>query len=174
MAVLKDVELWFARLDPKNPNSLFDKDNPTWEVQIRTKDKNQMQDWKSLNLKPKLEQDENNGTYWKVNLKRKSKKKDGTPLSPVKVVDGALEDVDPNTIGNGSIGDVRIFQYDYEVGVGKVKKSGVASMLAAIQLSKHIVYIRQKSEDDFSMRDTEVVMPDQNLATDPDDEDAAY
>ena len=36
MAILKNCELWFAKLDPKRPNRKFNPENPTWEIQLRT------------------------------------------------------------------------------------------------------------------------------------------
>ena len=39
--LLKDVELWYTKLDPRYPNARFNKQNPTWECQIRTTDKDQ-------------------------------------------------------------------------------------------------------------------------------------
>jgi hypothetical protein len=166
MALIKDAELFFAKLDPKRPNAKFNEEQPTWEVQIRTRDKKKAEVWKKeLHLKVVTDTDADEKTFYKVNLKRKSKKKDGTPLTPVKVVNGALDDVDPNSIGNGSIGDVQIFQYDYEVN----KKKGIASMLKAIQLKKHIVYTPPKRDDDFEMTDTETVTPDDVIGGDNDD-----
>jgi hypothetical protein len=159
MTILRKCELWWIKCDPKKPNPTFDKENPRWEVQIRTTDKSQMQDWKAVNLKPKSVTDEDgNHLYWKINLQKKSKKSDNeTPLAPVKFVDGGLNDIDPNTVGNGSVGDVRLFQYDYETGTGKNKKKGIASMLMAVQVTKHIVYTPPQREDDFEMQDTEVI-----------------
>ena len=155
MAIIKNAELWYTKLDPKKPNASFNKEQPTWEVQIRTRSKAQMTEWKGLGLKPKMDEDQDGKAFWRVNLKKKSKKKDGEAVAPVKVVNGALEDVDPKSIGNGSIGDVRVFQYDYDVG----GKQGLATMLMAIQLKKHIVYEPPASEDDFEMTETETVRP---------------
>ena len=54
MAILKNVELFYPRLDPKKPNSKFNKENPTWEVQIRTRDKKVKAEWVKLNLSQRL------------------------------------------------------------------------------------------------------------------------
>jgi hypothetical protein len=148
MAILKNVEIWYTKLDPKKPNTKFNKEQPTWEVQLRTRDKKQAQEWKDLNLKVNTDTDADEKVFYRVNLKKKSKKKDGTPVEPVKVVNGALDAIDPNTIGNGSIGNVRIFQYEYG------EESKIASMLMAIQLTKHVVYEPKPSEDDFEMTET--------------------
>ncbi len=169
MAILKDVELYFAKLDPKRPNSKYNKEQPTWEIQIRTRNKAQMQEWKKLDINVKTETDENDKVYYKANLKKKSKKKekDGTfsDVTPVKVVNGSLEELDPNSIGNGSIGNIRIFQYPY----GDDDK--IASMLMAIQVTKHVVYVPKPREDDFDMVETETVTAGDSFGGDDEDPD---
>ena len=113
MAILKNVELFYPRLDPKKPNSKFNKEQPTWEVQIRTRDKAVKNEWAALNLKPKTVEDDDGKVFYSVTLRKKSKKKDGEVNQPVKVIDGGLNDINPMSIGNGSIGNIRIFQYEY-------------------------------------------------------------
>jgi hypothetical protein len=104
--ILSNVELFFAKLDPANPNSRFDKENPTWEVQIRTKDKAVAKSWKDQNLR--VTPDENDdGVFYRSNLKKKS------------------------NIGNGSIANLSVFQYDYNVS----GKEGIASMLMGVQIT---------------------------------------
>ena len=153
--IIKNVELWFAKLDPKFPNKAFNPENPTWEVQIRTRDKKYVQELKAKNIN--FTADENDdGIFYRCNLKKKQFKKDGSENTPVKVVDGQLEEVDPRTIGNGSKANVRVFQYEYETGTGKAKKQGVASMLMAIQITELFEYIPKPREDDFEMTDTVV------------------
>jgi len=128
--ILSNVELFFAKLDPANPNSRFDKENPTWEVQIRTKEKAVAKGWKEQNLR--VTPDENDdGVFYRANLKKKSKKRDGTDMAPVNVVAGDLSPVDPATIGNGSVANLSVFQYDYTMN----GKDGVASMLMGVQVT---------------------------------------
>jgi hypothetical protein len=154
MTVVNNAELWFARLDPKYPNDKFNKDNPTWEVQIRTKDRKVAKLWKDeYSLKTTQELDADDKPYWKSNLKRRSKKANGEALSPVEVVDGDLNPVDPRTIGNGSIGNVSLFQYESK---SEAAKGKIISMLKKIQLTKHIVYDPPK-KDEFAKTKTEVV-----------------
>ena len=170
MALLKNCELHYIKCDPKRPNASFNKKNPTWEAQIRTTDLEQKKEWDALGLKPKLlvgkEGEENEGEpiltadgkkQWRVNLKKKSITKDGTAASPVKIVNGSLEDIDPNSVGNGSTGNVRIYQYEFDQ-EGK-KEKGVASVLMAIQLKRHVVYIPKVRDDEFEMEDTETINP---------------
>ena len=164
MAILKNVEIFFAKLDPKRPNSKFNSENPSWEIQIRSRDKKVAQSWKELKLNVKADEDDN-GLFYKVNLKKKSKKRDGEPQQPVTLVDGQLNPLDPNTIGNGSVANVRVFQYEYEVG-GQKK---TASMLMAVQVTKLFEYTPKPREDEFEMTDTEVVKLADNQIIDEDD-----
>jgi len=143
--ILSNVELYFAKLDPANPNSRFDKDNPTWEVQIRTKDKAVAKEWKDNNLR--VTPDENDeGVFYRANLKKKSKKRDGSDMAPVNVVAGDLSPVNPSTIGNGSIANLSIFQYDYKVS----GKEGIASMLMGVQITTLNEYTPRPKEGGFA------------------------
>jgi hypothetical protein len=153
--ILKNVELHWAKLDPKRPNTTFNADG-VWEVQARTRSKEQAAEWKKANLSVKTDEDDD-GVFYKTTLKKAAKKKDGEPNAPVKVVNGSLEEIDPNSLGNGSVGNVRLFQYEYEVGQGKAKKQGIASMLMAIQVTKLEEYVPKPREDEFEMTETVVV-----------------
>lgn len=175
MAIIKNAEMWFAKLDPKYPNARINKTNPTWELQLRTADVEQKKEWEALGFKPKLivgkEGSENEGEpilnkdgkkQWRINLKKKSLKQDKKTkemldADPVKVVNGHLEEIDPTTIGNGSIGNIRIFQYEYENAEGK---NALAAVLMGVQVKKHIVYTPKPREDDFEMEETETIVPD--------------
>ena len=152
MAILKNVELFFAKLDPKKPNATFDVNNPTWEVQIRTRDKKVAKQWKDLNINVKTD-DDDDGVFYKANMKKKTKKANGDPQNPVKLMGGDLSDIDPNILGNGSIGNVRIYQYEYKVGT----REGIASMLMAVQVTTLKEYTPKPREDDFEMTEMKVV-----------------
>lgn len=170
MAILKNAEMWFAKLDPKYPNARMNKQNPTWELQLRTADLEQKKEWENLGLKPKLivgkEGEDNEGEpilnkdgkkQWRVNLKKKSLDKNKEPAKHVSVVNGHLEPLEPNTIGNGSIGNIRIYQYEYEKADGT---KALASVLMGVQVKKHVVYTPKARDDDFEMEETETIMPD--------------
>ena len=150
MPILKNCKLFFCKLDPKFPNRKYNKDNPTWEAQIRTEDRKQKAEWEALGLAVKavIPDDENQKPFYRVNLRKKSIKKDGTPSGPVNVVNGSLEPVDPNSIGNGSLAHIRIYQYPYNDGDGGQK---LASVLMGIQLKKHIKYVPSPRDDEFDM-----------------------
>lgn len=157
MAIISNAELWFAKLDPSRPNARFNKDNPTWEIQLRTTDRAVKKSWEEMGLLVKAVVPDEGDPFFRVSLRKKSVKEDGEPASPVKVVDSKLNDVDPNTIGNGSIGNVRVFQYDFTRGDGS---KGRANVLMGVQLTKHIKYVAKPREDDnFGVmdNDTEVV-----------------
>jgi len=160
VAVLKDCELWFVKANPKRPNAKFNKANPTWEVQIRTTSKAVKKAWEDakLSVKAVVPDEEGQAPYYRVNLRKKSIKKEGNePSGPVQVVNGAMEPIDPDTIGNGSIGNVRVFQYTYKKTEGG---EGVANVLMGIQVKKHIIYVPKPRTDDFSDEgETEVVQP---------------
>lgn len=155
MTILKDCEIWFAKLDPKRPSAKFNKLNPTWEMQIRTTDKVQRKEWEALSLSVKAVVPDDGIPYWRANLKKKSiRSKEAGPAEPVTVVNAAREPLDPNSIGNGSIGNLRLFQYDYPKEDGS---KGIASILMAVQLTKHIVYVAPPREDFEDAGETETV-----------------
>lgn len=155
MAILKNCELWFAKLDPKRPNRKFNPENPTWEIQLRTKSKETKKEWETLGLNVKAVVPDEGDPYFRVNLNKKSLNKEGEPANPVKVVDAKLKEIDPTTIGNGSIGNVRIYQYEY---TKKTGGTGIVSTVMAVQVTKHVVYTPKPSEDfDALDEDTETV-----------------
>jgi hypothetical protein len=155
MPLIKNAELWFAKVDPDRPNRKFNKKNPTWEVQLRTKDKAQKKEWEAQGLSVKtIDPDDDSGIYYRVNLRKRTIKADGEPSSPVEVIYGNKKPCDPTTIGNGSIGNVRIYQYPFENEAGE---KGTASVLMGIQLTKHIMYTPKARDDDFEEEETEII-----------------
>lgn len=165
MAVIKNAELWFLKLDPKRPSTAFNK--VQWEVQIRTKDKEVNKQWREMKLATKLIEDEKTGeTYYRVNLHKKANKEGDSYVGPVEVVDGKLKPLNPNTVGNGSIGNIVIFQSEY-VFEGK---AGIRSTPMRIQVTLHKVYVPKKREE-FEETETETIMPDEDDYDSIDDED---
>jgi hypothetical protein len=75
-------------------------------------------------------------------------------------VNGNLVGIDPNTIGNGSICNIRIFDYPYRFKDEEkgVMVEGIAIVLMAVQVIKHIVYHRKPgTKEDFEEATTEVI-----------------
>lgn len=156
MAILKDVQIYYVKCDPKRPNPKYNKTNPTWEVQLRTSEKAVKAEWEKLGLQPKPVMPDDGDPYWRLNLRKKSIKLDKTPAGPVVVVDGQMNPMDPNTIGNGSVANVRVFQYEFTRGDGS---RGIAAVLMGIQVTKYIKYegSRGGNEDFEDVGATEVV-----------------
>ncbi len=182
MPIIENCEFWYPKLDPKRPNNkgVYNQGKPKWEIEIRTKDKKIVKRWKEQNLKVKSIIPEEGEPYFKVNLRKNVTKVDGTDALPVEVVDGNKQPVKENTIGNGSLGNVRVYQYPYPT--DDAGSQGIASILMGVQLTKHIVY-NFIPTDDFNKCETERITPEdgemteQNLNDNGDeipDEDEIY
>jgi len=155
MPILSNVEIYHPKLDPSRPNRKFDKLNPTWEIQLRTTAMAKKKEWEALGLNVHGVIPEDGSTpYFRVNLKKKSIKANGEPAVPIEVINGKREPIDPNTIGNGSIANIRILQREYQKPTGE---SAVASILVGVQLVKHLLYTPPPFKDDFDEIETEVV-----------------
>jgi len=187
MAILKNVELWWAKVDPKSPVKNQDADKPDyWDVQLRTTDKTYASAMIKENIKFKplkrivkddsgnpvedelgeklreVVKDENGKPYFFVNLRKKVTKADGSAQQPVQLVAGDLSPINPKEMGNGTIGNVRVFQYEYTY----QGKKGIANMLMAIQVTKLIKYEPKAAEDSFEITDMEVVKIGDNQSVD--------
>ena len=174
MPILKNVEMYYIKCNPKRPNNTFDKKQPTWEVQLRTTSKDQKNEWINAGLQVRAVVPDDGEPYFRVNLRKRSIKNDGEKALPVEVVDGALEPVDPDTIGNGSIGNVRVLQRTYMKEGGG---TGIANTLVGIQVIKHIVYKPVPHADSFEETTTERieladdVNENEEVGTEDDDDD---
>ena len=157
--IIRNCLIYYARLDPKRPNVRFDPENPTWELQIRTYDRDQATEWeeKKLLVKPVIPKD--GDPYFRVNLKRNAFRKDnGEPSTPVEVFDGNLKPLDPRTIGYGSVGNIRVTQYEYRRKDGSV---GVVSVLVEVQITKLIKYVPKNYDDEeFEREEMEIIEPE--------------
>jgi len=126
---------------------------------MRTSDKAQKEEWAKAGIKVTAVRDDEEGPikYWRANLRKKSIKSDGEKADPPKVINGKMQPVEPNTIGNGSKGNVRIFQYDYKDNDTGVE--GKACVLMGVQLTTHILYTPKPNDnsDDFGEADYAVV-----------------
>jgi predicted transcriptional regulator len=156
MTILKNCEVRFAQLNPERPSTKLKKTG-RWSIQIFTRKKEQAKEWKDLNIKVKMAEDDT-GVFYTANIAKNAVKSDGTKAEAPKVVNGNLVNIDPKSIGNGSICNIRIFQYDYTYEGTK----GIATMLLSVQVLKHIVY-RPKAGDfeDFEQTDTETIDPEE-------------
>jgi hypothetical protein len=167
LVMLKNCEIWYAKLNPERPDDTFDKDNPKWNIQIRTTSKETKKEWEALGIKVKAVVPDEGAHYFSANLQRSLYKKDGNKNKPVKVIDGNLEPVDARSIGHGSIGHIRVFQYASKS--PKAKEGQMVSMLEAIQLIKHVVYKPKEGEGlPFEKTTTERIAKDDDGSFDSD------
>ncbi len=167
LVMLKNCEIWYAKLNPERPDDTFDKDNPKWNIQIRTTSKETKKEWEVLGIKVKAVVPDEGAPYFSANLQRSLYKKDGNKNKPVKVIDGNLEPVDARSIGHGSIGHIRVFQYASKS--PKAKEGQMVSMLEAIQLIKHVVYKPKEGEGlPFEKTTTERIAKDDDGSFDSD------
>ena len=157
MSILNNCELWWPKLDPKRPNARFNKERPTWELQLRTSDISQKKQWEAEKLKVKTEVDEDTGKpVFVANLRKASIKSDGSAADPVEVLDGNLEALNPRRIGNGSIGNVRLFQYEFELNGTK----RTASVLMGVQVTTLKEYVSKPIAEFAPAGDTKVIKPE--------------
>ena len=134
--IVKDVEIFYAKLDKAvTPFG----NEARWEVQIRTSDKSVADQWtKEYELNVKKQDD-----YWKVNLKRPLLNRNKEENEPPQVVDASRTPITGSNIGNGSKGNVKLFQYPYDV----AGRKGTGSQLKAIQITDLKIYEPDTSID---------------------------
>ena len=124
--LVSNVELNWARLDTPSENPFGGP--ASWELQIATTDKAVADDLKANHLPVK----EKDGKFV-VSLRRKSVKADGSAMDPVRVVDAQknpIQGSDRRKIGNGSTGNVIIWQAPYNA----PGRSGISNSLTAVQV----------------------------------------
>lgn len=190
MAIIKNVELWWTKVDPKNPVKNADPTKPAqWEVQLRTTDKETAMHWAKNNVrfkplrrklkdeagefilddmgevKQEIVKNDAGLPYFAVTLRKKVTKANGEASEPVTLVGGDLSVINPKSVGNGSLANVRVFQYEYTF----QGKEGIASMLMGIQVTKLLEYASQSSEDQFEVSEMEVVSANSNQNLNNDD-----
>jgi len=145
-------------MNPDRPVKSSDKDKPDyWEVQIRTEDKEIKKEWEALNINVKaVIPDDDKPPFFKAKFRRKVINSHGEEAECPLIVNGNLDVIDPTTIGNGSIGNVQLFQFNYPA--GKDYAAGISSVLMKVQLTKHLVYVSNREE--FDKTETETVTPE--------------
>jgi len=151
--VIRDAELFWAKLDqPVNP---FNAPQPHWELQIRTRDKAVAKTWKDTNKMNVTLKEDDNGSFYQVNLKRKAFTNKGEPRQPVVVVDGELMPLDGSILGNGSVGNVQIDTYGYTMN----GQDGIGFSLKAVQVTKLVEYKGSNGLSFEAEGATEIVVP---------------
>ena len=160
--VIRDVEIYYAKL--VRPDSY--KGGPEkWTLQMRTTDKKQAKEWEDLGFTVKRivadkEAGEDFPSFWRANVNRKVEKADGSQREPVRVIDLAGNVIDPNTIGNGSRGNLRVDFWEYNEMSGRI--------LDGVQLTEYVVY--QPKGEDFEVDPEAETKVDTSLLGDPEAE----
>lgn len=158
MALIKNAILYHIRVVPDRPNKRFDPTKPTWELQIRTYDAAQAKEWEAQGVQLKaVIPDDGSKPFWKANLRKRTEKKDGSPAKEVEVKGGNMRDIDPATIGNGSEGHVRLYQYEYQKKTGG---TGISNILMGLQVYKLKKYTPKPRDDDFEEQEMEIIEED--------------
>lgn len=148
MAILKNCEIHYVFLDPKRPRKNMDPKKPAaWGFQMRTKSKEQRAEWLSHHINVKAvrqdpKDEESPILYYRANMNKRVVNAKGEDAKPVEIRSG-FGDIEPRSIGSGSIVNVRIFEYEYTID-GQTK---MAAMPMAIQMVKHVQYEGGPVED---------------------------
>jgi hypothetical protein len=142
-SIIRDVVLNYVKVDPENPTDPFG--TLQWEAQIVVSADRASELEAYGTVKP-LKDDPSRVS---VNLKRKAVKKDGEANDPVQLVDGKKQRIDPKIkIGNGSVGNVKVYQREYDV----AGRQGISTIMTAIQITNLIEYT---GSVDFDIDDSE-------------------
>lgn len=154
--IIRNVKLYWAKLDkPVDPFGTLQ-----WELTIQVPKKRESKVASLGKVKEGFEK----GTV-AVALKKKALKADGTEAAKVDVVDANKQPLDSKLIGNGSTGNIIVFQRPYEIKApnGKVTKSGTTTMLTKVQVTELVKYER-KSDNfvDFDAEGDESPAPSNN------------
>jgi hypothetical protein len=164
--VLKKCKLAFARLH--KPSGKFNPENPMWGTQIQTEDKAQRDEWKEKGLKVKTEINEKTEKpYYFVNLYRRQFNAKGEDKGAPRVIDGRLQPIDANSIGNGSIANINLFWYEG-------KDGQKVFILEGVQVLVHKVFVKDEIDPFEDEGETEVIVPDDKEEDADSDGDEVY
>jgi len=145
--VVKNLTFFWAKLGkPVEPFGTLQ-----WELQVRFP-KDRVEEMEQYGTVKAVEGEKNT---FALNLKKKALKNDGSAAQPIEVVGKTADEViDPRTIGNGSVGNVKLMLRDYEIKGpnGKVTKRGTQVMLTKVQV-KNLVKYTPKTNNDFDFDD---------------------
>jgi len=160
MPVIKNAEIYWAKLDPEYPHPKYLK--PTvkeWSLEIRTSDRDISDSWEDefhLRMK-KIKEEDTGKVYYRAKLQKMAIGNTEAPDAkigyPVEVVDPHLKPVDPKVIGNGSIGDIMVSFRDWTF----EGKKGITADLRKVRIKKLVEYYREFEEFDELEEDLEII-----------------
>jgi hypothetical protein len=155
-AIVKGVQLWWPKLT--RPTSPFGEEIYDLQVRVPAKRKAELEQFGKTRTV-----DDAPGMVV-LNVRKKANKSDGSPARKPIVVNGARDPLDPDTIGNGSIGNIRLRLNDYEIKhpkTGAVTKSGTKAVLEAVQVTTLKVFTPTGGDmNDFDEEEMEIVEQD--------------
>jgi len=161
-AIVKNVQLWWPKLT--RPTAPFGED--IYDLQVRVEKKRAAE----LEQFGKTRTVDDAPGMVVLNVRKKANKSDGSPARKPIVVDGSRDPLDPDTIGNGSIGNIRLRLNDYEIKhpkTGKVTKTGTKAVLEAVQVTKLKVFTPTGGDmNDFDEEEMEILDNDEQDADD--------
>lgn len=150
--LISDIEINYPKLSKPFTNQFG---ATQYEMQIATTDAKKAAEIKAATG---LEMKEKDGKFV-LNLKRKAKDSKGADMTPVRVVDSAKAPLDGGIIGNGSKGNVIVWQYEYNFNGRK----GVGSSLTAVQVTELVKYERTADVDFDSISNEAPEAPSKEL-----------
>ena len=171
--LLENVTIYWPILD--KPKQSKHKDKPaTWSLQMRTSDTAEAKRWKSIGLKLKshIGDDEDPDTYQYVNVYKKSVVKNEERPAPT-VVDARGKALNPAIVGNGSIANVSLYEYQHPSETSPTG-FGTAFTLMGVQVVQLVKYTpKPRNEFKDLGYDTEQIgtSGEETESTDLDDED---
>lgn len=139
--IINDVFLNWMKLNPKQTVNPFG--TPQWEGQLATDDDAKAAELIANHVPMKHGPTFAEDNMWIGSVKRKEFKANGENNGPVRVVDSTKQPLDGTTIGNGSKGNVIVFQYPYDT----AGRKGIANSLTAIQVTDLVEYTGSNSID---------------------------
>ncbi len=142
--IISNVELHWNKLGTKIDQG-FDGNSPAWTTEMRTRDKDQSENWKAAGLNVKTKDDED-GLFWACTVKKPTHTKDGRPqVAPPVVGKDKMPFADPDSIGNGTVANIKIHTFDYNYN----GREGVGFRLDAIQIIDLVEFSGGKPAVDY-------------------------
>jgi len=158
--VVKNAEVFWLHMDPADPDTY--KEDIFWSVTVRTSDSAVKKQWEAQGLNPALKQDDDDNVYYQCTFRRNTVNSKGKDSKCPPCVNGKLRNVDPNSIGNGSICNINLFMRPNRETTGKW-----VAVLMGLQVVEHKVYVPSEGGPMFEECDTKTIQPERD--EDPDD-----
>lgn len=161
---IDDVEINYPKLT--TPVDPWKTGQFQYEMQIATTDATKADEWRAhhLNVKTEINKDTKEPTgKFIVSIKRKAAKADGSDNGAPRVVDAAAQPIDASNLGNGSRGNVIVYQMAYNV----AGREGISNSLTAVQITKFEEYTGTPMFEPIASVETTapVASTEQTLAT---------